>query len=425
MIRKALTKKVGAFLLSLVLILSIEMFTSVDAFASTCSPTTSTAGSYNVLSFSSVGTCQWTIPDGITSIKLLIVAGGGGGGGDAAGGGGGGGVYESTSVNVTPNTIVSVLVGDGGVGGQCSTGNSSSCTTGNSPVGIANYIAPGTGNPSSFSTTSVGGGGAGGIYNSNPGGNGGSGGGGAYSGGSGGNATATGSGFHGSNGGAGNGSGGGGGGGAGTSQTGGVGTSSNGGSGGNGWVSSITGSPLYYGGGGGGGGSGSTQSSGGFGGGGNGAMSCSYAFANGSDTHQAQPGVANTGGGGGGAPVGCPGSGAKGGSGIVIVAYLININTSTTLSAVSGLYLSKKLTTTQIKATVTGTDGTVTFYQNGRYIAGCKNLPTISLIATCNWRPIIHGLVSITAVFTPTSGSYTGSTALPIYLTIGKRTTAR
>ena len=142
------------------------------------------------------------------------------------------------------------------------------------------------------------------------------------------------------------------------------------------------------------------------------------------DSANATSGTANTGGGGGGTDPEDINAGA-GGSGIVIVSYLFNAGTTTTLTSVNGLFNSKKLTTTQIRATVTGTDGTVTFYQNGRYIAGCKNLPTISLIATCNWRPVIHGLVNISAVFTPTSGSYTGSSASPIYLTIGKRTTSR
>ena len=64
----------------------------------------------------------WKVPDSVTVASTIVVGGGGGGGyGGAsnrpAGVGGGGGVTASLTQSYTPGTIVSIKVGQGGVGG--------------------------------------------------------------------------------------------------------------------------------------------------------------------------------------------------------------------------------------------------------------------------------------------------------------------
>jgi uncharacterized membrane protein len=51
------------------------------------------------------------------------------------------------------------------------------------------------------------------------------------------------------------------------------------------------------------------------------------------------------------------------------------------------------------------TDGKVTFYQAGKVIVGCRNVLTVSSVATCSWRPSVHGGASLTAKIIPTDSS--------------------
>lgn len=238
------------------------------------------------------------------NVDYLVVAGGGGGGGNQAGGGGAGGLKEGSSLAVTAQNYL-VTVGAGGAGANNATG-----TTGSNSV---------------FSSiTANGGGGGGGGANASNGANGGSGGGGSGgNGGGGGSGGTANGGSGGNNGGSGSAYRGGGGGGAGAvggnAPSGSLGSNAQAGAGGNGTASSITGSSVTYAGGGAGqvyAQSGSTISaaSGGSGGGGNGGV-----FQEGSFNQNTAPtaGTANLGGGGGAAQ----GTGAAGGSGIVIIRY--------------------------------------------------------------------------------------------------------
>jgi hypothetical protein len=243
----------------------------------------------------------------LSAVEVLVVAGGGGGGGVIGGGGGGGGFREATAFPITPGSLITVTVGDGGSGGF--SWNSSS-QRGN----------PGT--DSIFSTITATGGGGGGAHGGADGRvngtTGGSGGGGGGSTGSAGNTPST-TPSQGNSGGTGDGNNGGGGGGSsanGETRVAGV----RGGNGGNGTSSSISGTLVTYAGGGGGGtrnGSG-TGGTGGSGGGGNGGTTDLSR----TSTH----GSTNTGGGGGGgghngSGAGAVQSGSNGGSGIVIVRY--------------------------------------------------------------------------------------------------------
>jgi hypothetical protein len=76
---------------------------------------------FTIATFSS-GKGTWTVPAGVKSLEVLVVGGGGGGGSQAAGAGGGG-LYATKDYAVTPNTLISVAVGDGGGSGK-SGGNS-------------------------------------------------------------------------------------------------------------------------------------------------------------------------------------------------------------------------------------------------------------------------------------------------------------
>ena len=247
------------------------------------------------------------------SIDFLVVAGGGGGGGNVAGGGGAGGFRTSTQT-ISPGTVITVTVGDGGAGGLV-----------DADRGVSGSDSSISG--SGLTTiTSAGGGGGGTIAGTTSGINGGSGGGGSASSGTGGSGnTPSTSPSQGNNGGTGGGgdpsypAGGGGGSGA-------VGANASGstaGNGGNGTASSITGSSVTYAGGGGGGVSGGTIGSGGTGGGGNGG--------NYPANPAATAGTANLGGGGGGGDSGSSGGdGASGGKGVVILSMLTTRYSGTT-----------------------------------------------------------------------------------------------
>lgn len=274
------------------------------------------------------GSGNWTAPEGVNSVEVLVVAGGGGGGrgegnvnGDAGGGGGAGGLLYRESYPVTPGTSYSYSVGPGGAGSsdQGSVGGNGS----NSNFDILVAIGGGGGGGGGYNALGVAGGsggGSGGEYNRNasnydyvP-------------------ATfigARGVANQGNNGGVGyqgyfnrGGAGGGGAGQPGSNPTpnsySGQGGISYGGAGGKGLPFDISGTMTYYAGGGGGGfslnfASGSAAGGpGGLGGGGNGGGS--------SSPTAGVAGNANTGGGGGGGSA--DGSvGGNGGSGVVILRY--------------------------------------------------------------------------------------------------------
>lgn len=255
------------------------------------------AGGYRIHTFNSSGT--FTINSGISSVDVLVVGGGGGGGGRPyhGGGGGGGGVVYTSSYSVVSGSY-SVVVGNGG-------------------SGYSATEATLKGQDSSFSTlvATGGGGGGGGQSVDGPGYNGGSGGGASVRNATGGTGI-IGQGYAGGGGqlppeypnyGAG---GGGGAGGVGLN-----GTTTTGGNGGPGITYSISGVSTYYAGGGGGSVySNTTSGVGGIGGGGAGAYGVGGVN-----------GTANTGSGGGGRDSrGAENKGSgNGGSGIVIVRYLL------------------------------------------------------------------------------------------------------
>jgi outer membrane protein OmpA-like peptidoglycan-associated protein len=168
----SLKKKINLRLILIALISALLVpyinNSSAKAVAS-CSPTETIDGLYTVQTFSTTGTCQWSVPTGITSLDSLVVAGGGGGGsgtitdstpanGGGGGGGGGGQVIETTSRIVSSSQVITIVVGSGGSGGG-EVGVSSSGRT-----AIGNYGYPGNSSSislaSGWSTTAVAGGGS-------------------------------------------------------------------------------------------------------------------------------------------------------------------------------------------------------------------------------------------------------------------------
>jgi len=272
---------------------------------------------YKVHTFTTSGT--YTVTAGTANIDYLVVAAGGGGG-PIGGGGGAGGVLVGSIASTFG--AYSIVIGGGGTNGQ---GGSTPATNG--------------GNTTALGLTAIGGGGGGQHQSggsSTSGLSGGSGGGGADNGTPGGAGTSG----QGNAGGTGIPSlpstqrGGGGGGGAGAAGA--SATSSGMGNGGNGIQSGINGTTLYWGGGGGGGGYESTTAgNGGLGGGGGGSVNTGTAgTGGGSALNSGDNGVvatnarggsggANTGGGGGGCSWQTPSFTAQGGSGIVIIRYIV------------------------------------------------------------------------------------------------------
>ncbi len=264
---------------------------------------TTTAGT--VVSFTTIGSSSWTVPAGVNSAELLVVAGGGGGGCWVGGGGGGGGVVYQQNYTLTPNQIISLSVGAGGIGSRRQSNIHYNGSAGNNSVfGSITSFGGGLGGSWDLTNTSGGSGGGASFQNSVAAGT-------AGQGSPGGTAVFGGSQPHSTGGG-------GGAGGAGQNAP----SSSQSGNGGPGVANSITGSIQYYGGGGGGGlhgvdannTLGGTAGNGGIGGGGNGkARSASKAF----------NGTPNTGGGGGGNGHNnnLYSEGGDGGSGLIIIKY--------------------------------------------------------------------------------------------------------
>ena len=129
-LRRSLPTSISWILvLSLFVGLPSQVALSTTANAAACVPTTSTASNGDtILTFSSAGTCDWTVPSGVGVVKVLVVgagAGGGGGsnagaaegGGSGGGGGGAGKVNYSEAISVTPGSVKSIVVGAGGSGG--------------------------------------------------------------------------------------------------------------------------------------------------------------------------------------------------------------------------------------------------------------------------------------------------------------------
>lgn len=126
------------------------------------SATPAAGGFSNAQFFTASGT--FTIPAGITKVKVTVVGGGGGGGGNGPGSGGGaGGVAIKYITGLTPGGTVSVTVGNGGAGGA--TAGQSGATGGTSSFGAYCSATGGSGGASSAAAPGAGGTGSSGDLN--------------------------------------------------------------------------------------------------------------------------------------------------------------------------------------------------------------------------------------------------------------------
>ena len=318
---------------------------------------------FTILTFTA-GSGNWTVPDGVTSVEMLVVGGGGSGrtGGAWNGPGGGpGGLWYTASYAVVPNSPVLVTVGAGGASvvpgytnGNPGATSQFGTILANGGQGGTHYTAPnvhGANQGDSTDGVTIKYGKLGGTSAEQ-------------------NAVGS----------------------AGDS-TNGLGGAWGARAGGNGSAFSITGSSVYYAG---GGGWGYNQSPGGLGGGGAGGP-------------QGQPGVAgvaNTGGGGGGTYD--AGNSGAGGSGVVIVAYPSSATTWTvTFESNGGSTVPSQIVVSGALATVPTPPPTRTGYTFDGWFSdnGLTNTFNFATPITAHMTIYAKWLVNYTVTFESNGGS--------------------
>lgn len=389
-------KRVASFSVVTLVLSTLFLFVGVPSKANAASCTaptqstfTETGTVYTLQTFTaSAVNCTWSVPLGVTSLRIVIVGGGGGAGFGACGGGGGAGrvLLSNSSINVTATDLLTLTIGNGGLGGWR--------TSSDWRMGINGESSSATINGTTIIASGGGGGGGGATRDGLAGGSGG--GGTACSVAAGGAADASVvSGFTSyANAGANGVSAGGGGGGAGA-----AGSDRNGGNGITIWGATFAG-----------GGGGWGVGTGGTGGGG--------AASNGTDPKSSagNPGTAGTGSGGGG--------GNDGGTGRIMIRYLVNATLSgpsLSGSAVKGVSITITVTSTVA--------GRVRFFSSGKRIARCLSVSTSgtspNFTATCNWVPPTRGNHFLQATLTPTDSALSTVNTLTNRVFVLNRSTKR
>ena len=97
---------------------------------------------------------------------------------------------------------------------------------------------------------------------------------------------------------------------------------------------------------------------------------------------------------------------------------------SVTVTPTSGGFERTVRTPFQLTATLSDAGGRVTFYQQGKKIAGCIQILTATTTATCTWSPTVKGSIAITATVSPTSSAI-GLPSNSAVFYVGRRTTTR
>jgi len=109
-----------------------------------------------IVAFTSSGT--FTVPAGVTKVKVTVVGGGGGGGsGTSYSGGGGGGTAIKTITGLTPGGTVAVTVGAGGVAAAAGVTSSFGAYCSATGGGFAVSTTPGSGGIGSNGDLNIGG----------------------------------------------------------------------------------------------------------------------------------------------------------------------------------------------------------------------------------------------------------------------------
>ncbi|CAB4715993.1 unannotated protein [freshwater metagenome] len=446
----------SAAVISLALIVVGPIIQAVPSFAATagsapCLSTVTDSSTVSVVYSSSQSKCYvifksgsnaWTAPSTVTSVDILVIAGGGAGGSGAWGGGGGaGGVVLDNTYTTTPSTSYSLTIGTGGTPGTSTLDNALNRSTNGADSWFGSnstLVAKGGGAGASYAwgktpitdCNGANGGSGGGATECNNAGN-------TNTGGTSTQTLPTGATIKYGNSGGGtptanysSGAGGGGSGAAGSAVTT-IGTGANGGdgtqdltswitafatgmSGVSGWSAATSNGRIAAGG---GGAAGPTRGAPGLGGGGYGGDSTNGI--NGVD------GVTNTGsGGGGGSYNGNTGTGGSGGSGLIVLRYTAAVATAVSIGLAGGVSIATYRAPIAITATLTGGNGKVRFYQDGKVIPGCQSITSSGLSATCMWRPASKRFITLTAELVA-SGAVLGSKSIPITVSIGSRSGKR
>jgi hypothetical protein len=71
-----------------------------------------------------------------------------------------------------------------------------------------------------------------------------------------------------------------------------------------------------------------------------------------------------------------------------------------------------------------GQPGKITLFANGKRVPGCISVQVTSSIS-CNWKPPVRGVVTLSATLIPNSSSYLTSLATPLNVTISARSNTR
>ena len=103
------------------------------------------------------------------------------------------------------------------------------------------------------------------------------------------------------------------------------------------------------------------------------------------------------------------------------------MNTATSFSSLTLSNSPKKGLTTTLTATVSN-PGKVRFFASGKRIPKCISVSTAGsgpYTATCSWIPPSSGSITISATFSPTDNSLTGSQSQPLPITAGRRVSIR
>jgi hypothetical protein len=118
-------------------------------------------------------------------------------------------------------------------------------------------------------------------------------------------------------------------------------------------------------------------------------------------------------------------SGSRTGNGLMTITYSeAKVATTTALSLAGNVTSVEKRKAINLTATVT-VAGKVTFFSNGKRIAGCVKKVAASTTAVCSVKASVTGKAIYTASYTPTSASYLSSTSAPLEVNVVRRTGAR
>lgn len=97
--------------------------------------------------------------------------------------------------------------------------------------------------------------------------------------------------------------------------------------------------------------------------------------------------------------------------------------TTLTLSAGRANQLSFRLP--NVISATSNYPGKVTFYANGKRIGTCVSKPTVSLVASCTYKPTVKGAVTVTAKIVPTDSNYSTITVELFRSKVVQRTNTR